>query len=178
MAKTKCKTPGRKELYEMDRPYFGYSASEWIDKKDEHKDTKYQGCTTCHRIKEFSNFKSEFSGKDLKRCHFCQNRQFHRWRIDGHASSRTGGIFNTNMLLYTNDHLIQNFRDLDLTSLTNKNKTAILYNNLRKRWINGQNPITCGCGHVFNNKESVKTHVIKQECMQNSKLEDESILNN
>ena len=178
MAKTKCKTPGRKELYEMDRPYYGYSPTEWGTKKEEYKDTPYKKCTTCRRWKELNNFKSEFSGNTLELCHFCQNRGFHRWRIDGHASSDTGGVFTTNMLRKTNDHLIHNFRDLDLSGLINTNERAILYNNLCKRWIKGQSAVTCGCGHVFDNKHSVKTHMITKQCTQNSKLEDEFILNN
>ena len=161
MTKSKGKRIAQNELYELDRPYYGWTGQELTRLK--HIPEGIKRCTTCHRYKECSNFISEYSGEEIKRCHFCQNRGFHNWRIDGRTSSRNGGIFNTQFLINTNNHLIKNFRDLDLSDLINFNETAILYNSINGRWVNGQETYTCGCGYVLT-KNKLKHHKMHYKC--------------
>ena len=111
----------KKQLYDLHRPYYGYTIAEWLEVKTDSIYIKHNKCTTCQRVKEIDNFISEHSHKQIKTCHFCQNRGFHTYHIDGGVSfSKHSGICNTAFVINTNNHMIQNFRELDLSELINK----------------------------------------------------------
>jgi hypothetical protein len=113
------------ELYILDRPYYGYSIQEFIKLKDKLHD--YKECTTCKRMKEFSNYKSEYSGKYVKSCHFCQNRNYHKWRIDSNIPKYLGGLFDTQMLIDMNNHVVKNFRDINVDESVKQLSDNVFY---------------------------------------------------
>ena len=54
----------RQELYDKNRPYYGYSLKEWTSFN--FKPVDHTKCSTCHRMKIPNNFISEYSQKELK----------------------------------------------------------------------------------------------------------------
>jgi hypothetical protein len=158
----------KKQLYDLHRPYYGYTISEWLEVKKDSIDIKHTKCTTCHRMKEIDNFISEHSHKQIKTCHFCQNRGFHKYHIDGGVNCRNqGGICNTYFVIKTNNHLIQHFRELDLSDLINENPIVKIHKQLtyERNKKRGQQRIICSCGVEINLK-SLYGHNNSNRCIK------------
>ena len=50
----------RQQLYEENRPYYGYTMKEWSNFN--YIAVDHIKCSTCHRMKIIDNFISEYSG--------------------------------------------------------------------------------------------------------------------
>ena len=159
----------RQELYNTNRPYYGYSMKEWASFKlkpvDDHDHTK---CSTCHRMKISNNFISEYSQKQLKICNFCQNRNYHKYRIDGRVScSRHNGICNTAFIVGICNDCVSDFRTLDLSEYVNTNPIAVS----RKQQLKDdekqikQQKITCQCG-VEVTRGKFNQHLKSKRCQK------------
>lgn len=167
----------KQQLYEANRPYYGYSLKEWSGLDLNTKSiVEHKKCTTCHRVKRTDNFISEYSGKMIKICNFCQNRHFHIYRIDGGAScSKHGGICDTAFIVATGNHCETNFRDLDLSEFVNTDPITIL----RKQEIRELNrkkrnqKVTCECGAVVC-RGSLYKHMRSKKCEDGLKALTES----
>lgn len=154
----------RQILYTLHRPYYGYTLTEWRELKD--KPNEHKQCSTCIRVKAIDNFISQYSGKPLKICHFCQNRGFHKYHIDGYASVEDDyGICDTRYIMRTGNHMVFNFRLLDLSKLKNKDPRAIYFSEKKKLEYaeNRKQKVTCNCGAVVS-KGSLSKHKKSNKC--------------
>lgn len=138
----------RRQLYEENRPYYGYSLQEWLELDTDIEPLAHKKCSTCHRMKVLDNFRSQYSQKMLKICHFCQNRNFHKKRIDGEVCSKYNGICNTAFIIKTGNHCVSDFRTIDLSDLVNKDPIAVARRQQVRDYYNDANKqkVTCGCG--------------------------------
>ena len=156
------------QIYDANRQYYGYSLKEWIELTftGEISGSGYKKCSTCHRFKLIDNFTSEYSKKMLKICNFCQNRSFHKHRIDGGVScGRHNGICNTRFIINIGNHFETNFRNLDLSPWVNTDPCAVEYRQ-RLMYYNkqiNQRKVTCSCGAVIQSK-SYDRHLKTKRC--------------
>ena len=158
----------RRQLYEENREYYGYSLDEWKHLDKDIEPLPHKKCTTCHRMKVTSNFTSQYSGKELKCCHFCQNRGFHKYHIDGGVScSENHGICDTAFLIGTNNHIVSNFRSLDLTKLINKDPIAVLRKQQQRDEASKlrKTKVTCSCGAEVT-KGYFRRHTQNKKCIK------------
>ena len=152
----------RQELYDTNRPYYGYSLKEWTSFNV--KPVDHTKCSTCHRMKISNNFISEYSQKKLKICNFCQSRNFHKYRIDGSVCKKYNGICDTAFIVNTGNHCYHDFRKLDLSEYINTDPIAVSRKQQLKDDLK-QQKITCKCGMEVT-KGRFSEHLKSKRCQK------------